>query len=65
MKAGDEVVITQSNEPVARLVAVTRARTPRVPGSMKGQFDLPDSFFFDPLPESDLQLWSGDGERRP
>ena len=65
VKAGGEVVITQSNEPVARLVAVARASAPRVPGSMKGQLDLPDSFFFDPLQESDLQLWSGDGEQRP
>ena len=24
--------------------------------------NLPDSFFFDPLPESELKLWSGEGD---
>ena len=48
--AGEEVVITKGNEPVAKLVDVTRLRKPRVPGRLKGKLDLPDSFFFDPLP---------------
>ena len=31
----------------------------RVPGILKGQLDIPDSFFFDPLPEDELRLWEG------
>ncbi len=30
-------------------------------GSMKGQFEVPDSFF-DPLPEDELKLWEGRGD---
>jgi hypothetical protein len=26
---------------------------------MKGKLSLPDSFFFDPLPEHELKLWEG------
>lgn len=30
-------------------------------GSMKGQFEVPDSFF-EPLPEAELRLWEGRSE---
>ena len=30
-------------------------------GSMKGQFEVPDSFF-DPLPEDELKFWAGRGD---
>ncbi len=30
-------------------------------GSMKGQFEVPDSFF-DPLPEDELNFWEGRGD---
>lgn len=63
-RAGEEVVITKGNEPVAKLVAVGRARKPRVPGRLKGKLDIPDAFFFDPLPEDELKLWSGEGDDR-
>lgn len=30
----------------------------RVPGALKGIWpEIPDSFFFDPLPEEELRLW--------
>ena len=61
-KAGEEIVITRGDEPVARLVAVAKSRKPRVPGRLKGQLDIPDCFFFGPLPEDELKLWSGEGD---
>ena len=57
-RTGEEIVITQGEEPVAKLVAVAKQRLPRTPGRLKGLLDLPDSFFFDPLPDD--ELWSGD-----
>lgn len=37
MKPGDEVVITENDEPVARLVfAEQRKRAPRLPGTLRG-----------------------------
>ena len=30
----------------------------RVPGTLKGQIEVPESFF-DPLPEDELKLWEG------
>ena len=64
-KAGEEIVITKDDEPVAKLVAVAKNRKARTPGRLKGQVNVPDAFFFDPLPEDELKLWSGDGGERP
>jgi prevent-host-death family protein len=61
--AGEEIVITNSGTPVARLVPVPHMRTERTPGRLKGLVDLPDSLFFDPLPESELQVWGGEGDK--
>jgi hypothetical protein len=33
-----------------------------VPGLLKGKYNLPDEFFFDPLPEEELRLWEGEDE---
>ena len=52
-EAGDEVIVARAGKPVARLVPVEEPR----------QFDfldlgeIPDSAWFDPLPESELALW--------
>lgn len=55
VEAGGTVVITRRGKPVAKLAAVD-VRRPRIPGSMKGQFEIDDSFF-DPLPDEELRLW--------
>jgi antitoxin (DNA-binding transcriptional repressor) of toxin-antitoxin stability system len=48
--SGEEVIIARYGEPVARLVPI-RARMPtRKPGSARGKFRIPRSFF-DPLPD--------------
>ena len=64
-------LIARGKEPVARLtpVAKVKERLPagivkgkRVPGLLKGKVSLPDSFFFDPLPEEELKLWEGSND---
>lgn len=58
-EAGEEIVIARGKEPVVRLTPVSKSFR-RVPGLMKDQLpDLPDSFWFDPLPEEELRLWEG------
>ncbi len=54
--AGDEVIIARYGEPVARLVPIKKAKPRRTPGSAKGKFEVPSSFF-EPLPENLLQAF--------
>ena len=55
---GEEVVIARGDKPVVRLVPVDAPQPRRVPGTLKGRLEVPDSFF-DPLPEDELKLWEG------
>lgn len=66
-EAGEEIVIARDDKPVVRLVVIEAPKKKRVPGSMKGIWpDLPDEFFFDPLPEEELKAWEGsDDETGP
>ena len=61
-EAGEEIIIARGKEPVVRLAPVAGARRRRVFGALKGKLSLPDSFFFDPLPEDELKLWEGGDE---
>jgi prevent-host-death family protein len=61
-EAGEEIVIARGKQPVVRLQPVGGKKPKRQPGWLKGKVDLPDSFFFDPLPEDELRLWEGGGE---
>ena len=60
-EAGEEIVIARGKEPVVRLtpVATAGAKRRRLAGRLKGKISIPDSFFFDPLPEEELRLWEG------
>ncbi len=58
--AGEDIVIARAGKPLVRLVPVAEKKV-REGGQLKG-LDIPDSFFFDPLPEEELRLWEG-GER--
>jgi prevent-host-death family protein len=67
-EAGEEIIIARGKEPVVKLTPVAKGKEPlppgivkgkRVPGLLKGKVSLPDSFFFDPLPEEELKLWEG------
>jgi len=63
VQAGDTVIITSGDEkkPVARLEAVALpVDAPIRLGALKHlNLDIPDSFFFDPLPEAELGAWEG------
>jgi prevent-host-death family protein len=62
VEKGEEVVIARGRKPVARLVPIdapSHVLRRRAFGALKGRLKLPDSFFFDPLPEEDLKRWEG------
>jgi prevent-host-death family protein len=55
--AGEDIVIARAGKPLVRLVPVEQ-KAPRQPGLLRHlNIDLPDGFFFDPLPEDELKLW--------
>jgi prevent-host-death family protein len=58
-EAGEEIMIARGKEPVVKLIAVAPPKPQRAPGRLKGLVNIPDSFFFDPLPEEELKLWEG------
>lgn len=53
--AGEEIVLAKAGKPYARLVPLAAAASLRRPGGLAGQID--DAFFFDPLPDDELQAW--------
>lgn len=63
VEAGEDVVIMRGKTAVARLVPIETVKKKRQFGMLKGKIpNLPDEFFFDPLPEEELRLWEGEGE---
>jgi prevent-host-death family protein len=59
---GEEIVIARGKRPVVRLVAIgvpPHVLRRRAFGVLKGKLKLPDSFFFEPLPEEELKAWEG------
>jgi prevent-host-death family protein len=66
-RAGEEIIIADVNkQPLAKLVGICASTSsePRRPGALKGRLNLPDTFFFDPLPGDELELWWGESQRR-
>jgi len=65
-QAGERVIITsgRAKTPVAELRAVEPVKPQRLGAFAHLNLHIPDSFFFDPLPEEELRLWEGedDGE---
>lgn len=61
-EAGEEVIIARGGKPVVRLAPVEGKKRHREPGRLKHLPPVPDSFFFDPLPEDELRLWEGRGD---
>lgn len=58
VEAGEEIVIARAGKPVAKLVPYKPAKPVRTPGLMKGEFEVPASFF-DPLPDELLDYFEG------
>ena len=54
--AGEEVIISRVDKPVARLVAVGATKGKRQPGSLKGKIKVGPEFF-EPLPPDELAAW--------
>lgn len=60
VEAGEEIIIARASKPVAKLTPIEDGKRRPTFGCMKGKWpDLPDSFFFDPLPEEELKAWEG------
>lgn len=65
VEAGEEIILARAGKPCAKIVPIDPPATlpPRKPGRFRGQFrDIPDSVWFDPLPEEELALWEGRGK---
>lgn len=61
VEAGEEVVISRGEKPVVRLSpAAEPVRKSRGHGALKHlNLQVPDSVFFDPLPDDELAAWEG------
>jgi prevent-host-death family protein len=55
--AGEDIVIAKAGKPKVRLVPIEEPPKRKL-GFMSG-LSLPDSFFFDPLPDEELAAWEG------
>lgn len=60
---GEEIIVAKAGKPYAKLVPIVEDKAklpPRVPGRFKGLIGpIPDSVFFDPMPDDELELWEG------
>lgn len=54
VERGEEIVLARYGVPVARLVPLASPGSPRKPGTAKGVFEVPRSFF-EPLPDEILE----------
>lgn len=61
VEAGEEVVIARGNKPVATLAPIDGPKKKsRGYGALKHLgITVPDSVFFDPLPQEELDAWEG------
>ncbi|WP_457311872.1 type II toxin-antitoxin system Phd/YefM family antitoxin [Sphingomonas sp. UYAg733] len=58
--AGEEIILAKAGKPYARLVPMTDTpKLRRQPGGLVITAPIPDSVWFDPLPEEELELWEG------
>lgn len=58
--AGEEIILAKAGKPYAKLVPIEATpRKKRQPGGLKLTAPIPDSVWFDPLPEDELELWEG------
>ena len=56
-EAGEEIVLSRDDQPVARIVPIPpQPKKRRQPGALKGLGPLGPEFF-EPLPEDELKAW--------
>ena len=61
--AGEEIIVAKAGKPYARLVplapeAVEPERT-RTPGGLEAWGAIPDSVWFEPMSDEELDIWEG------
>ena len=56
---GEEIVLSKAGKPYAKLVPIEPAPKRREPGGLEWIGPIPDSVFFDPLPDDELDAWEG------
>lgn len=54
VEQGEEIVVARYGQPIARIIAIRSPDAPRKPGSAKGKFKVPPSFF-EPLPDEVIE----------
>ncbi|MFA5963409.1 MAG: type II toxin-antitoxin system Phd/YefM family antitoxin [Sphingomonas sp.] len=60
--AGEEIILAKAGRPYAKLVPIDAPlRARRIPGGLTVTGEIPDSLWFDPMPEDELALWEGKG----
>lgn len=59
LEAGEEIVIARAGKPIATLRPYEEQRLTFEP-ILPGLPSVPDSVWFDPLPEDELAAWEGD-----
>lgn len=59
--AGEEIILAKAGVPYAKLVPYEAPKLePRKPGRFRHLLGtIPDSVWFDPLPDEELDLWEG------
>ena len=60
-RAGEEIIISDGQEPGVRLEPVKRASSPRGFGVLKDKIKASDEDLFGPLPGGELKRWYGEG----
>lgn len=58
-EAGEEIIITRGDKPVARIVPFSHRPMSNAFGMYKGKLPLDDRFF-EELPEDELKAWNGE-----
>ena len=58
VQAGEEILVAKAGKTVARLVPTLPVARRRPPSEWAG-IEIPDSAFFDPMPEEELAAWEG------
>jgi len=63
LEAGETILLCRRNEPIAEIRPLAkRAHHAKRPPSLDPGFEIPDSAFFDPLPDELLDAFEGRGE---
>ena len=61
--AGEEIIIAKAGKPYMRMVPLeAQAATPkrtRTPGGLKVTGEIPDSVWFEPMSDEELDIWEG------